>query len=144
MWINQVLFYVYLRALLSVCCSFMYSVDACFFFPLYDPPVTHYSYSAEHNIISSSSSPREQNVALGIKLFNYSVSSRLANLKLSHPPPWTHMWYVRVRVWLLVLVLGCTTLLNVPTTMSTHNHMVFMHALICRRESHHLLLQTGM
>lgn len=42
---------------------------------------------AEHDIISSSSSPWEQNVALGIKLFNYSVSYRLANLTHSHLAP---------------------------------------------------------
>lgn len=54
--------------------------------------------AAEYAIVSSSSSPREQNVALGIKLFNYSVSYRLANLTLSVIAPWTHQWYVCLHI----------------------------------------------
>lgn len=50
--------------------------------------------AAKYGIVSSSPSPWEQNVALGIKLFNYSVSYRLANLTLSHLAPWTHWRYV--------------------------------------------------
>lgn len=73
------------------------------------------------NIISSSSSPREQNVALGIKLFDYSVSYRLANLTLSHLAPWTHQWYVCLHIRARAACVGVHILIR---------RLVFVHAVV--------------
>lgn len=126
-------------------CTLLVSAVLCInyqflFFPLNLPP-------AEHDITSSSSSPREQNVALGIKLFNYSVSYRLANLTLSHLAPWTHQWYVclhirvcaacvgpgvyyRSCVWALVVNGILINQLHSQSTV-TQLRLVFMHAVVC-------------
>lgn len=128
--------YVLLLVSTVVCINYLF-----LFFLLNLPP-------AEHGIISSSSSPREQNVALGIKLFNYSVSYRLANLTHSHLAPWTHQWYVCLHirvcaacvgpgvhycscVWALIIVNGI--LINQLHSQSTviQLRLVFMHAVVC-------------
>lgn len=96
--------------------------------------------------ISSSASPREQNVALGIKLFNYSVSYRLANLKLSHLAPWTHQWYVCLHIRACVgpgvcrTVAACERSVWKNVILGNRLHLqsavvqlrlVFMHAVVC-------------
>lgn len=101
---------------------------------------------AEHGIISSSSSPREQNVALGIKLFNYSVSYRLANLTLSLPAPWPHLRYVCLHIGVCAACVGvfcCSCVcvcvsahrewlpLEAPLTVISQPLVLFMHALVC-------------
>lgn len=103
---------------------------------------------AEYGIISSSSSPREQNVALGIKLFNYSVSYRLANLTLSLLAPRTHQWYVCLHIRVCAACVGhgvyyCSCVCERSSwmasswTSSTHYQsliqlrLAFMHAVVC-------------
>lgn len=109
--------------------------------------------AAEYGIVSSSSSPREQNVALGIKLFNYSVSYRLANLTLSVHAPWTHQWYVclhiQVRaacvvpgVYYCIRVCERSSWMAFSWTSSIYNQSVISSgrfACDCLYESHHLL-----
>lgn len=97
---------------------------------------------AEHDIISSSSSPREQNVALGVKLFNYSVSDRLANLTISHLAPWTHQWYVCLHIRVCTSCVGYRGCC-VSAHRELHSHeltvlqLVFMHAVVlCESHLH--------
>lgn len=97
---------------------------------------------AQRGIISSSPSPRKQNVALGIKLFDYSVSYRLANLKPSHHASWTHLWYVCLHIRVCaacvvavpLAVCECSPWMGFAYASFTHNpavfqlRLVFMHA----------------
>lgn len=75
-------------------------------FPFLPSPLLLNFPPAENGIAPSSPSPRQQNVALGIKLFDYSVSHRLANLKLSHHAPWTHLWYVCLHIRVCAACVG--------------------------------------
>lgn len=84
---------------LAVCPSAVFCLNNPFLSLLLNPP-------AEPDTVSSSSSLREQNVALGIKLFNYSVSYRLANITLSLLAPWTHQWYVCLHIWVCAAFVG--------------------------------------
>lgn len=81
------------------------------FFP--PPPLLNFP-PAENGFAPSSPSPRQQNVALGIKLFDYSVSHRLANLKLSHHAPWTHLWYVCLHIRACAACVGVCAPLTAP------------------------------
>lgn len=131
------------KALCTLLVSAIFCINYQFlFFPLNLPP-------AEHDITSSSSPPREQNVALGVKLFNYSVAYRLANLTLSHLAPWTHQWYVclhirvcaaccvgagvyyRSCVWALVVNGIRINQLHLQQSAVTQLRLVFMHAVVC-------------
>lgn len=73
------------EALCTLLVSTIFCINYQFLFFLLNLPSS--LLPAERGVIPSSSSPREQNVALGVKLFDYSVSYRLANLTLSHLAP---------------------------------------------------------